>query len=200
MSQVALAPGCAREYETVYILRPNTDRDAASNVIGRVAEAVRGHGGQMTEVELWGRRRLAYPIDRHHRGVYVYLKYLGKGDTVAELERQLRLADPVIRWQTIQLRNNVPVASIEPKNESELEVDYDLTEEPDEPEVTRERELGLDAPPPDRRRRDERRDRDRDRDARSDDDDDGDDSPLSGGDGGFNESPNLGAGGDDKED
>ena len=44
-------------------------------------------GGQIVKVSPWGRRRLAYPIAKHHRGIYVYVKYLGKGATVAEIER-----------------------------------------------------------------------------------------------------------------
>jgi len=173
MSKVALAPGCAREYETVYILRPNLEKEKADHVAKRVGEAIKGTGGILTAVELWGSRRLAYPIQRHHRGIYIYLKFLGKGDTVAELERQLKLADSVIRYQTIQLRSNVPISGGEAPPEAELALDFDLPDEPDEPELTRERELGLDTPATDRRRRGDRdhhrdhhpRDRDREREA-----------------------------------
>ncbi|MCA9618462.1 MAG: 30S ribosomal protein S6 [Myxococcales bacterium] len=171
MSRVQLAPGHAREYETIYILRPNTDREIADDVANRVNDAIKGQDGLLTQAELWGSRRLAYPIRRHYRGTYVYVKYLGKGDTVAEIERQLRLNDAVIRFQTIQLRNNVKLEGVE-VNEDELKLDFDLPFEADEPELTRERELGLDAPPPERRRRD---DRDRDRDMDDDGDDDMDD-------------------------
>jgi small subunit ribosomal protein S6 len=158
MSAYALAPGHAREYETIYILRPNLDREANDGVAGRVAEAISGHDGMLTNAELWGQRRLAYPIQRHHRGTYVYVKYLGKGATVAELERQLRLQDAVIRFQTIVLRDNVPVAGVK-VDEDDVKLDFDMPQEPDEPELTRERELGLDTPPPERRRRDDRRPR-----------------------------------------
>ena len=171
MSKVALAPGCAREYETVYILRPNVEKEKADHVANRVGEVIKGQGGTLTAVELWGSRRLAYLIQRHHRGIYIYLKYFGKGDTVAELERQLKLADSVIRYQTIQLRNNVPITGAEAPPEEDIALTFELPDEPDEPEFTRERELGLDSPPPDRRRRGDRdhhrdhhRDRDRDRD------------------------------------
>ncbi|RLB60906.1 MAG: 30S ribosomal protein S6, partial [Deltaproteobacteria bacterium] len=152
MSQVALAPGHGREYETIYILRPNIDREVADNVASRVAEAIKGNNGLLTGAELWGRRRLAYPIQRHHRGTYVYVKYLGRGEAVAEIERQLRLVDSVIRYQTIQLRTNVPMKDTEIPEE-ELALDFDLPEEPDEPELSRERELGLDHAIPDRHRR-----------------------------------------------
>ncbi|MBW2453751.1 MAG: 30S ribosomal protein S6 [Deltaproteobacteria bacterium] len=159
MGQYALAPGHGREYETIYILRPNVDREVADNVASRVAEAIKGDEGVVTGAELWGRRRLAYHIQRHHRGIYVYVKYLSRGPAVTEIERQLRLMDSVIRYQTIQLRTNV-LLKTEEIVEEKMELDFNLPEEPDEPEVTRERELGLDHAIPDRHRgrRDDRPD------------------------------------------
>jgi len=76
MSRAALAPGHAREYETVYILRPNIDKEVADGVATRIAGAITENDGKLTEAELWGSRRLSYPIAKHFRGTYVYLKYL----------------------------------------------------------------------------------------------------------------------------
>ena len=167
-----MAVGHAREYETVYILRPNIEKELAEDVASRVADAIANNEGKVAAAELWGSRRLAYPIAKHYRGTYVYVKYLSRGNAVAEIERQLRLVDSVIRYQTIQLRDNVKLAD-EQIDEAALKLDFELPFEADEPELPIEKELGLDAPPPDRRRRD---DRDRDRDRDHDDDDDGDDS------------------------
>jgi small subunit ribosomal protein S6 len=180
MSRVALAPGHAREYETIYIMRPNLGRDAADDVATRVTEALKTHEGTLTHAELWGSRRLAYPIKNHHRGTYVFLKYLGKGHTVAEIERQLRLADSIIRFQTIQVGSNVPVESVQAAEDQLKAIDFDLPPVADEPELTRERELGLDQTGMERRRRD-------DRDGEDDMDMDGDE--MGGG----------GPGGDDEE-
>ena len=160
MSRVALAPGHAREYETIYILRPNTDKEKADKVASRVDGAIKGNDALLTEAELWGQRQLAFPIKKHHRGVYVYLKYLGRGEVVKELERQLKLDDSVIRFQTIQLREGVPLASAAGEQKDGMGLDFELPHEPDEPEVPIERELGLDHPTPDRRRRDDYRRRD----------------------------------------
>lgn len=164
MSRAQLAPGHAREYETIYILRPNLDKDQANDVATRIADAIKGTEGMLTEAEFWGQRRLAYPIERHHRGTYVYIKYLGRGETVSEIERQLRLVDSVIRYQTVQLAANVPLEGRE--TTEDVTIDYELDFQPDEPELSVERELGLDQPPPERRRRD---DRDRDRGNKGDD-------------------------------
>lgn len=111
MSRLVTAPNHVREYETIYILRPDVDADAAEAIGSRIVEVMKTENGKLTKVETWGRRRLAYEIAKHRRGVYIYLKYLGGGTLVAELERNLRLNDSVIKFQTVLMRNNVPVAA-----------------------------------------------------------------------------------------
>jgi small subunit ribosomal protein S6 len=144
MSQLSLAPDRAREYETIYILRPDVDKETADTLTSRLADAVKAEKGRLTQVELWGRRRLAYEIRGLRRGVYVYFKYLGRGNVVSELERQLRLADSVIRYQTIQVRDNVLLEQ-EVAAEATAALDFELPPDADE-DITRERELGLDQP------------------------------------------------------
>ena len=107
MSRAATAPNRAREYETIYILRPDIDADGAERIGARVAEVVGRESGRLTKVESWGRRRLAYDIGKQRRGVYIYLKYLGGGKVVAEIERNLRLTDGVIKYQTVLVRSDV---------------------------------------------------------------------------------------------
>src|SRR3954471_17172211 len=106
MSRAATAPNRAREYETIYILKPDIDADSAEKVGSRIAEVVGRETGRLTKVETWGRRRLAYDIGKQKRGVYVYLKYLGSGRVVSEVERNLRLFDGVIKYQTVLVRSN----------------------------------------------------------------------------------------------
>ncbi len=156
MSRMATAPGHARQYETIYILRPNIEREKADDVAGKMNDAIAGTNAMLTGIELWGQRRLAYPIAKHHRGIYVFMKYLGMGPTVAEIERQLRLSDSVIRFQTVQTGNNVPVAGVEKAEMAS--VTFEVPFEADEPELSVERELGLDSASLERRRREERDD------------------------------------------
>jgi len=69
--------------------------------------------GRLTLIENWGRRQLAYPVAKKRRGVYVYLKYLGGGGLVNELERNLRMLDDVVKFQTIQLRKEIELGAVE---------------------------------------------------------------------------------------
>ncbi len=101
-----------REYETIYILRPDVTRDAQERVATRMTEVLGREKGRLTSIENWGRRPLAYPVKKKKRGVYVYLKYLGGGGLVAELERNLGVLDDVVKFQTIQVRDDVDVAGV----------------------------------------------------------------------------------------
>lgn len=143
MSRAVTAPGGAREYETIYILKPDIDADAAEKVGSRVVEVVDREKGRLTKVELWGRRRLAYDIAKCRRGVYVYLKYLGTGSVVNELERNLRLFDDVLKYQTVLLRSDVKLDDVQVVDD---EVKFERLELPpleDDRDESRERQLGL---------------------------------------------------------
>lgn len=143
MSRLVTAPNRAREYETIYIMKPDIDADSAERVGSRLSEVIGRENGRLTKVETWGRRRLSYDIRKHRRGVYVYLKYLGTGRVVSEVERNLRLLDGVIKYQTVLVRNDVEVAGLEVGAE---DVKFDRVELPpleEERDESRERQLGL---------------------------------------------------------
>lgn len=111
MSQTATTK-TVKEYETIYILKPDVTRDAQERVANRITEVLSREQARLTTIENWGRRPLAYPVKKKKRGVYVYLKYLGGGGLVAEVERNLGVLDDVMKYQTIQLRDEVDVASV----------------------------------------------------------------------------------------
>jgi small subunit ribosomal protein S6 len=145
MSRMVTAPGRAREYETIYILRPDIDAESAEKLGNRLSEVVSADAtkGKLTKVELWGRRRLAFDIAKHKRGVYVYMKYLGSGQTVAEIERSLRLTDGVLKYQTVLVANDVEFATHEVNAD---EVKFERVELPpveEDRDDSRERQLGL---------------------------------------------------------
>lgn len=143
MSRVVTAPNRAREYETIYVLKPDIDAETAERMGSRLAESIGRESGRLTKVETWGRRKLAYQIAKHRRGVYVYLKYLGSGRVVSEVERQLRLADGVLKYQTVLLRGDVEVETVAIADD---DVKFERLELPpleDDKEDSRERQLGL---------------------------------------------------------
>jgi small subunit ribosomal protein S6 len=143
MSRATTAPGRAREYETIYVLRPDIDADGADKIGTRIAEVVTRESGRLTKVESWGRRRLAYDIGKQRRGVYMYLKYLGGGKVVSEIERNLRLSDGVIKYQTVLVRSDVEAATLTVPEEDVKFERLELTPAEDDRDESRERQLGL---------------------------------------------------------
>jgi small subunit ribosomal protein S6 len=145
------APNRVREYETIYILRGDVDPDGADRVSTRVSDVVTREQGKLVKVESWGRRRLAYEIGKQRRGVYMFLRYLGGGAVVNELERNLRMFDSVIRYQTVLVRDDIVAeeVAIDPEEVKFARLEPAAAE--DEREESRERLLGLVESPEDRK-------------------------------------------------
>jgi small subunit ribosomal protein S6 len=131
-----------KEYETIYILRPDVDADTADKVQGRVAEVIDREKGKLVKVEAWGRRRLAYPVAKHRKGVYVFVKYVGKGGLVSELERNLKLQDSVLKFQTVLTNEHVDIGAVTVDPEEVKFARLELPAEEEEKE-SREKALGL---------------------------------------------------------
>ena len=170
----ATAPKRPNEYETIYVLRPDIDSDGANRVTSRVSDVFARESGTMLKVESWGRRKLAYPVRKYRRGIYIYLRYVGGGNIVAEFERNLRMQkDAVLKFHTIKLADAVDVAAVQVNPE---DVKFAAIEPPteDDREETREKLLGL--IDWDHGREDRYRDRDDYARPDMDDDESGDDS------------------------
>ena len=141
MSEAAKAELPPREYEVIYVLRPDISKEASERLAARVEEIVTREGGKLTLVENWGRRPLAYEIEHHKRGSYVYINYLGDGALVAELERNFRLIDEVMRFQTVKLSDDPGEVEIDAER-----IKFEADEPPvdgEEEDLTLEQELGL---------------------------------------------------------
>ncbi|MDX2054330.1 MAG: 30S ribosomal protein S6 [Polyangiaceae bacterium] len=156
-----------REYETIYILRPDVTVEGARKVAARVEEVTQRENGRLTLVESWGRRTLSYPLKKCRRGVYVYFKYLGGGVVVSEIERNLRMLDEVLKYQTVLVRRDVEVEALTISEEDTKFTDIEPLPA-DEPPETREAILGLEFSRTVRREEEDR----------GGDDDDDSDSPF----------------------
>jgi small subunit ribosomal protein S6 len=86
-----------REYELMYIVRPTVPDDQLTAATERVDGFVSGLGGEVVEKQPWGKRRLAYPIEKHEDGYYVVARLNMEPERTHDLEEQLRIADEVIR-------------------------------------------------------------------------------------------------------
>jgi small subunit ribosomal protein S6 len=91
-----------RSYELMFIVRPDMTEEDQDKLIATLESAITTSNAISKGVEKWGKRRLAYPVRRFHDGIYILLKVEGGGDLIHELERRLRVSEPVIKFLTVR--------------------------------------------------------------------------------------------------
>src|SRR5512142_1649373 len=92
-----------RTYEVMFIVRPDMSEEEIERVISTLETHVTTAGGAVKSVERMGKRRLAYIVRKFHEGVYVLFTVEGGGEIIREIERRLRVAEPVIKFITVRV-------------------------------------------------------------------------------------------------
>jgi small subunit ribosomal protein S6 len=121
------------EYETTMVLRP----DINGEIVEAMLDKVRGTlntTGKLLAINHWGKKRLAYEIEKQSRGIYVHAHYLGGGEAVAEIERNLRLSESVLRFLTVKIEDSVDPASKEAREYVAPAYDAVMAEQEEKPE------------------------------------------------------------------
>jgi small subunit ribosomal protein S6 len=128
------------------VIRPDAPDDKVSAVIDRTTRYVVASGGQIVKVAPWGRRRLAYPIDRHRDGSYHIIVFESPAEAIAELERSLQITEEVLRYlvtravKPVKVRRDAAAVGEAEEVDAELppvedeEEDMDVAERIDESE------------------------------------------------------------------
>ncbi len=93
----------ARLYETTFIINASLDDTQVDAVVGRVQDVIVKNGGAVSALNKWGRKRLAYSINKKTNGFYVNLEFTGPAPMLASLERSFQLDEMILRFLTIQL-------------------------------------------------------------------------------------------------
>ena len=99
----------AREYELIWIVRPDVADEDITAISERTEKVATDQGAQVLEIEDWGRRKLAYEIQKCAKGHYVRLHFLAQSEHIAEMERTLRIDDRILRFLTVKLGDRVDV-------------------------------------------------------------------------------------------
>ncbi|MBI1806423.1 MAG: 30S ribosomal protein S6 [Ignavibacteria bacterium] len=99
-----------RLYETTFIINASLEDTQIETAITHISETITRNGGEITSTNKWGRKRLAYPIQKKNNGFYANMEFVAPGTVVAQLERVYTLDENILRFLTIQLDGKAVMA------------------------------------------------------------------------------------------
>jgi len=112
-----------RRYELMLIIRPDVADDKSQALVDRTTRGIVTAGGQIVRVAPWGRRRLAYPIDRHREGSYHIILFEAPSDSIVELEHTLLITEEVLRHMVTRVERASKSTLADGEEFDELEVE-----------------------------------------------------------------------------
>ena len=128
-------------YESAVMINAALDDDQIEQIISRIRESIVNNGGEIREVEKWGRKRLAYVVKKSKIGYYVFFRFNSPSNIISKLERSYSLDEQILRYLTIKLdsdaveyleKNKITPIIEEPDIPSTKEIDTPVVEEIDE--------------------------------------------------------------------
>jgi len=120
-----------RQYETAFLISPNVSEEETEKIILQMADIISKKKGKMIKQDVWGKRRLAYPIQKFEEAIYVFFHYEGEPGIPTELERRFKQTESVVRYLTVRKETKEVVR--EKKSE--------VREKKEEPPVSEEEEV-----------------------------------------------------------
>ena len=106
-----------RRYEILFIVSPDNSDEDLKAVATKFQDVVTGMDGVVKSYDEQGNKRLAYSVKKQNKGCYVLMDFVGSADIVAEIERNMRLDDRVLKYLTLKLADEVDPESVEPEPE-----------------------------------------------------------------------------------
>lgn len=103
-----------RTYEMVVILDPSVDERTVSGTFEKLVQVVPAEGGTVDNVDVWGKRKFAYEIDKKSEGIYIVLTFTAEPATAQELDRQLGLNESVLRTKLMRVDETKPAGAAKP--------------------------------------------------------------------------------------
>jgi small subunit ribosomal protein S6 len=110
-----------RRYETLVLIHPDQGEAGAKDVTARIKTLIEDQQGTISQILEWGMRELAYPIAKQRRAHYVLFEYRAGVAGLREIERNIKLMDPVLRFLSVQQAENAPPATLRQQRPAEPE-------------------------------------------------------------------------------
>jgi small subunit ribosomal protein S6 len=98
-----------RKYEALLLLNPELANENRKEIVDGVVAIIEREGGKLDEIDDWGSRQLAYPVQNQSRGYYVRVVFDAPAPVVAELERNIRITDGIFKFVTVKLEDHAKV-------------------------------------------------------------------------------------------
>ena len=92
-----------RIYEELFIIKPDAPEEEIDQLIEQMKAVIVTAGGTIDKIDKWGKRRLAYRVDKYREGTYVLFQFTSGPEAVKEFERRLRVSDMVIKFLTVRI-------------------------------------------------------------------------------------------------
>jgi small subunit ribosomal protein S6 len=109
-------------YEKVMILDANLDDSAAEETVTKIRDMIIKQGGEIFNTENWGRRKLAYELNKHQKGNYFLLTFKAPPTTILELEKLCKILDSIIKFMVVRHVKKAQIDSILPKPKTDDKV------------------------------------------------------------------------------
>ncbi len=90
-----------QSYELVIIIHPDLDDEAINQTLDKIKDWIAKAGGNIDNIDNWGKRHLAYEIQKQNEGIYYLLNITVPGESIVDLERNLKILEPVMRHMTV---------------------------------------------------------------------------------------------------
>lgn len=100
-----------RKYEIGFIINPESSEEEVKKVIDSVADVIKKAGGTIENIDEWGRRPMAYPVEKHNEGIYTFINSELPGSAFFDIERRLKLNEKVMRFMILRLDDKLKKAN-----------------------------------------------------------------------------------------
>ena len=118
-----------RHYETVYLVRAEALDPDCEAIKKRLTDAIENGKGKVVRWENWGKRKLAYELQKQQKANYFYVNFVMQQDTVSEIDRNLRIIEQVLQFQTVRIAETVDMDKFDFEGESKKKTPLYLTPE-----------------------------------------------------------------------
>lgn len=118
-----------RTYENIFIVRPDLVGEAYTAVVDKFKGVLTEQSATILKVDEWGTRKLAYPIKKNSRGIYVLIAFEAEPKVIKEFERRMRIDESIIKFQTVHLEKGLTAAAPAPAEAASVADETDEEEE-----------------------------------------------------------------------